>query len=74
MSFIALKALSNPQLRPLCMLYNATVNDPLPSACEGGSAAVVTMGFSTEKAKKITAKQGTYALATNPRRWSNSTP
>lgn len=53
------------------MLYDATVNDPLPSARE---AAVVTMGFFAEKAKKFTAERGTYALATNPGRWSNSTP
>ena len=56
------------------MLYDAIVNDPLPSAREGGSAAVETMGFSTEEAEKFIAKQGTYALATNPGRWSNSTP
>ncbi len=74
MSFIARKALSNPPLRLLRMLYNATVNDPLPSAREGGSAAVVAMGFSTEEAGKFIAKRGTYALATNPERWSNSTP
>ena len=43
------------------MLYDATVNDPVPSAHEGGSTAVETMGFSTGKAKKIIAKQGTYA-------------
>ncbi len=56
------------------MLYDATVNNPLPSAREGGSAAVKAMGFSAEKAKKFITKQGTYALATNPGRWSNSTP
>jgi len=56
------------------MLYDATVNDPLPSAREGGSAAVETMGFSAEDAEKFIAKRGTYALATNPGRWSNSTP
>ncbi len=56
------------------MLYDATVNDPLPSAREGGSAAVEAMGFSTEKAEKFITKRGTYALATNPGRWSNSTP
>ena len=49
------------------------MNDPLPLACKGGSAAVITMGFSSVKAKKIIAKQGTYALATNPGRWSNAT-
>ena len=74
MSFIARKALSNPPLRPLRMLYDATVNDPLPSAREGGSAAVVAMGFFAEKAEKFIAKRGTYAPATNPGRWSNSTP
>jgi hypothetical protein len=74
MSFIPRKALSNPPLQPLRMLYDATVNDPLPSAREGGSAAVVAMGFSAEKAEKLIAKQETYAPATNPGRWSNSTP
>jgi hypothetical protein len=73
MSFIARKALSNPPLRPLRMLYDATVNNPLPSAREGGSAAVVAMGFSAEKAEKFIAKRGAYAPATNPGRWSDST-
>jgi hypothetical protein len=74
MSFIAHKALSNPPLQLLCMLYDATVNNPLPSAREGGSAAVEAMGFSAEKAKEFMTKQGTYALATNPGCWSNSNP
>ncbi len=74
MSFIAPKALSNPPLQPLCILYDAMVNDPLPSACEGGSVAIIAMGLFAEKAKKSTAKRGTYTTATNLTRWSNTTP
>jgi hypothetical protein len=74
MSFIACKALSNPPLQPLHILYKAIVNDPLPSACEGGFGAVVAMGILLKKAKKSKAKWGTYATATNPTRWSNTTP
>ena len=49
--FIARKALSNPPLRPLCILYDATVNDPLPSAREGGSNAIIAIRFLLKKPK-----------------------
>jgi hypothetical protein len=45
MPSIALKADSNPPLRPLRMLYVATAIDPLPSACDGVHGAVSAMGF-----------------------------
>jgi hypothetical protein len=50
------------------------VNDPQPSARKGGSGAVIAMGISLKKTKKSKAKQGTYTMATNPMRWSNTTP
>jgi hypothetical protein len=53
MSFIARKALSNPPLRPLRILYDATVNDPLPSAREGGSIAIKAMRIFAKKAKNL---------------------
>jgi hypothetical protein len=45
MPSIALKADSNPPLRPLRMLYVATAIDPLPSARDGVHGAVSTIGF-----------------------------
>jgi hypothetical protein len=33
------------------MLYDATVNEPLPSAREGGSDAIVAIQFSLKKPK-----------------------
>ncbi len=44
------------------------------SARKGGSGTVVAMGISLKKAKKSTSKWGIYAMATNPTRWSNTTP
>ena len=49
--FIARKALSNPPLQPLHILYDATLNDLLPSAREGGFNAIVAIRFSLKKPK-----------------------
>jgi hypothetical protein len=51
LSFISRKELSNPPLQPLRILYDAIVIDPLPSAHEGGSIAIVAMYFLLEKPK-----------------------
>jgi hypothetical protein len=45
MPSITLKAVSNPPLQPLRMLYVATAINPLPSACDGMHGSVSTMGF-----------------------------
>jgi hypothetical protein len=73
MSFIAHKALSDPPLRPLRILYDAIVKDSLPSAREGGSIAIVAMGFfrnlgNLGKRKKSKAKQVANATVTTPGR------
>jgi hypothetical protein len=66
--------LYKPQQQPLCILYDAIVNGPLPSAHKDGSGTAVAMGILLKKAKKSTAKRGIYATATNLTLWSNTTP